>query len=64
MCTVDTEPTAFDQAERVALNTEPTANYRLHTDAVQVGFDRFESEQSARTTFEAADRRLGESRTS
>ena len=53
MCTVDTEPMLFAKAVRVALNTEPTANYRLHTDAVQVGFDRFESEQSVRTTFEA-----------
>ena len=53
ICSVDTEPVLFDEAKRVELATEPTANYRLHTDAVQVGYDRFESEQSARTKFES-----------
>jgi transcription-repair coupling factor (superfamily II helicase) len=53
MCTVDTDPPLFADASRVALNTEPTAHYRLHPNAVQVGYDRFESEQSARTAFEA-----------
>jgi transcription-repair coupling factor (superfamily II helicase) len=54
ICLVDTDPALFDQAQRVELATEPTANYRHHTDAVQVGFDRFESEQSARTKFESS----------
>jgi len=54
ICSVDTDPALFDQAQRVELATEPTANYRHHTDAVQVGFDRFESEQSARTKFESS----------
>lgn len=53
ICEVDTDPSLFTDAERVELATEPTANYRLHTDAVQVGFDRFESEQSARAKFES-----------
>lgn len=52
ICSVDTDPVLFEGAERIELATEPTANYRLHTDAVQVGFDRFESEQSARSKFE------------
>ncbi len=53
ICEVDTESALFTEAERIGLATEPTENYRLHTDAAQVGFDRFESEQSARTKFEA-----------
>ncbi|MGJ8640398.1 MAG: transcription-repair coupling factor [Opitutaceae bacterium] len=52
ICEVDTDPTLFKSAARVEISTEPTENYRLHTDASQVGFDRFESEQSARTKFE------------
>jgi transcription-repair coupling factor (superfamily II helicase) len=52
ICSVDTDPALFDDAPRIELATEPTANYRHHTDAVQVGYDRFESEQSARTKFE------------
>ena len=52
ICSVDTDPALFEGAERIELATEPTANYRLHTDAVQVGFDRFESEQNARSKFE------------
>ena len=52
ICSVDTDPVLFDGAVRVELATEPTANYRHHTDAVQVGYDRFESEQSARAKFE------------
>ncbi|CAA6679679.1 MULTISPECIES: transcription-repair coupling factor [unclassified Lentimonas] len=53
ICSVDTDPVLFDGAARVELTTEPTENYRHHTDAVQVGFDRFESEQSARNKFES-----------
>jgi len=52
LCELDTEPGLFAGAERVALSTEATENYRLHTDAHQVGFGRFESEQSARSQFE------------
>lgn len=52
ICEVDTDPTLFKDADRVSLSTEPTENYRLHTDTTQVGFDRFESEQSARNKFE------------
>ena len=50
---LDTEPKIFAGAERIELSTEPTGNYRLHPDAVQVGYDRFESEQSARSRFES-----------
>ncbi len=51
-CEIDTDPQLFQQAERVELATEPTDNYRLHSEGAQVGLDRFESEQSARTKFE------------
>jgi len=55
LCEVDTDPapSLFEAAAREAWQTEPTANYRLHADAVQVGYDRFESEQSARGKFES-----------
>lgn len=53
ICEVDTEPSLFKEATRVGLSTEPIENYRLHTDASQVGYDRFESEQSARSKFES-----------
>ncbi|MDP5078926.1 MAG: transcription-repair coupling factor [Opitutales bacterium] len=53
ICEVDTEPNLFKEATRVSISTEPTENYRLHTDASQVGYDRFESEQSARSKFES-----------
>ncbi|MFQ3224590.1 MAG: transcription-repair coupling factor (superfamily II helicase) [Lentimonas sp.] len=53
ICSVDTDPVLFEDAARVEIATEPTENYRHHTNAVQVGFDRFESEQSARTKFES-----------
>ena len=52
ICEVDTDPQLFEGTERLELSTEPTSNYRLHTDATQVGYDRFESEQSARSKFE------------
>ncbi len=53
ICEVDTAPELFKDAERIGLSTEATENYRLHTDATQVGFDRFESEQSTRSKFES-----------
>ncbi|MGB0257314.1 MAG: transcription-repair coupling factor, partial [Coraliomargarita sp.] len=53
ICEVDTDPELFKAAERIAISTEATENYRLHTDATQVGFDRFESEQSTRSKFES-----------
>lgn len=53
ICGVDTDPNLFANAERRELATEPTANYRLHTESAQVGYDRFESEQSARSRFES-----------
>lgn len=52
ICEIDTDPQLFKGAERLELSTEPTSNYRLHTDATQVGYDRFESEQSTRSKFE------------
>jgi transcription-repair coupling factor (superfamily II helicase) len=52
ICELDTDPELFRGAERITLATEPTDNYRFHTDAAQIGYDRFESEQSARSKFE------------
>jgi transcription-repair coupling factor (superfamily II helicase) len=52
MCELDTDPELFRGAERIELATEPTVNYRFHTNATQIGYDRFESEQSARFKFE------------
>ncbi len=49
---IDTEPTFFNEAERIALQTEPTAHYRPQVGTAQVGIDRFESEQGARSKFE------------
>ncbi len=53
ICSIDTDSPLFHQAPRIDLKSEPSENYRLHGDAVQVGLDRFESEQSAREKFEA-----------
>lgn len=53
ICSIDTDPALFDQARRVERATEPTVNYRLHPSRVQVGMDRFESDQSARSQFES-----------
>jgi transcription-repair coupling factor (superfamily II helicase) len=53
ICLLDTESNLFREAERIELATEATLNYRVHADAAQVGFDRFESEQSARSKFES-----------
>lgn len=52
LCELDTEPNLFNQSERVGVSTEATENYRFYTDNTQVGHDRFESEQSARSKFE------------
>ena len=53
ICEVDTDPGIFSKAQRIELSTEPTENYRYHTDVSQVGSDRFESEQTARVQFES-----------
>lgn len=53
ICEIDTEPSLFKAADRVELATEATANYRLHSNSTQIGYDRFESEQSARAQFES-----------
>ena len=53
ICEVDTDPELFKEAARSGISTEATENYRLHADASQVGIDRFESEQSTRSKFEA-----------
>ena len=53
LCELDTEPGLFTGSERIAMSTEATENYRFHTDSTQVGHDRFESEQSARSKFES-----------
>jgi transcription-repair coupling factor (superfamily II helicase) len=52
LCELDTDHELFQAAERIGLSTEPTENYRFHTDAGQIGHDRFESEQSSRLQFE------------
>ena len=52
ICELDTDPELFRGAERIEIHSEPTANYRFHTDHAQIGYDRFESEQNARFKFE------------
>lgn len=52
ICELDTDPELFRNAQRVEIPSEPVANYRFHTDHAQIGYDRFESEQSARFKFE------------
>ena len=52
LCALDTDHELFRHAKRIALATEPTENYRFHSDAGQIGQDRFESEQSSRLKFE------------
>ncbi len=52
ICELDTDPKLFRKAERIEIQSEPTANYRFHTDHSQIGHDRFESEQGARFKFE------------
>ena len=52
ICELDTDPALFRGAERIEIHSEPTSNYRFHTDHTQIGYDRFESEQSARFKFE------------
>lgn len=53
LCEIDTGPSLFKYAGRHELATEATANFRSHANHAQIGFDRFESEQSARSQFEA-----------
>jgi len=52
ICELDTDPELFRSAERIEIQSEPAGNYRFHTDQAQIGYDRFESEQSARFKFE------------
>jgi len=52
LCEIDTAPSLFIAAERRELATEATENYRLQPNHSHIGFDRFESEQSARSQFE------------
>jgi len=52
ICELDTDHDLFQNAERINLSTEATENYRFHSEAGQIGQDRFESEQSARLKFE------------
>lgn len=52
ICELDTDPELFRGAERIELSTEATANYRFQSDTPQIGYDRFESEQSTRLKFE------------
>ena len=52
ICELDANPELFLEAERIEIQSEPTANYRFHTDHAQIGYDRFESEKSARLKFE------------
>ncbi len=53
LCELDTDPGLFAGAGRIPLRTEPTNNYRFHTDAHEIGLDRFESERGARLQFES-----------
>ncbi|PXA04320.1 transcription-repair coupling factor [Coraliomargarita sinensis] len=52
ICELDTEHELFRRAERIPLATEATENYRFHSEAGQIGQDRFESEQNLRLKFE------------
>lgn len=52
ICELDTDPELFRSAQRIEIQSEPTSEYRFHTDQAQIGYDRFESEQSARFKFE------------
>lgn len=52
ICELDTDPELFRGAQRIEIQSEPTSDYRFHTDHAQIGYDRFESEQSARLKFE------------
>jgi transcription-repair coupling factor (superfamily II helicase) len=53
ICELDTETELFRTAQRIEIQSEPTKNYRFNTDLAQIGYDRFESEQSARFKFES-----------
>ncbi|MGZ0656193.1 transcription-repair coupling factor [Coraliomargarita sp. W4R72] len=52
ICALDTDSELFRTAERIEISSEPSSNYRFHTEHAQIGYDRFESEQSARLKFE------------
>ena len=52
ICELDANPELFLEAERIEIQSEQVANYRFHTDHAQIGYDRFESEKSARFKFE------------
>lgn len=52
ICELDANPELFLEAERIEIKSEPATNYRFHTDHAQIGYDRFESEKSARFKFE------------
>ncbi|WPJ97948.1 transcription-repair coupling factor [Coraliomargarita algicola] len=52
ICELDTDSELFRDAERIEIDSEPTSNYRFHTELAQIGYDRFESEQDARIKFE------------
>lgn len=53
ICELDTDSELFRSAPRIEIQSEPTNNYRFHTEQAQIGYDRFESEQSARVKFES-----------
>ena len=52
LCELDADPELFRKAERLEIQSEPVVNYRFNTNHAQIGYDRFESEQSARFKFE------------
>lgn len=52
VCELDTDHELFQGAGRIALSTEATENYRIHSEAGQIGQDRFASEQNMRLQFE------------
>ena len=52
LCELDTDPELFCRAERIEIQSEPTANYRFHTNHTQIGYGRLKPEQSTRFKFE------------
>ncbi|NBB79200.1 MAG: hypothetical protein GVY36_07090, partial [Verrucomicrobia bacterium] len=53
ICELDTDASLFRGAKRIEIKTEPVNHYRFHTGQTRIGYDHFESEQSARFKFEA-----------
>jgi transcription-repair coupling factor (superfamily II helicase) len=53
LCELDNDPVLFRRAHRIEVHSEPTGNYRFHSHAARIGYDRFESEQATRFKFEA-----------